>query len=88
MELRKGSRVLSPAGRGTVTDRQWGESLVQLDHGTPMDTQHGQWWEDVTLIVMGFDPDALVWCGPRTVPAGELTSGEIFPDYPTVNGKA
>lgn len=77
MELRKGSRVLSPAGRGTVVDRQWGESLVQLDHGTPMDTRHGQWWEDVTLVVMGFDPDALVWSGHNLVPAGELLSRKV-----------
>lgn len=77
MELRKGSRVLCPAGRGTVTDRDQAcsESLVQLDEGTTLDTSHGRWWADELLAVVGFDPDALVWYAfPRLakVPAGNL----------------
>lgn len=79
MELRKGSRVLCPSGRGTVTDRDQGysESLVQLDEGSALDISHGQWWSDASLAVVGFDPDAMVWSGPRTVPAGDLLSREV-----------
>jgi hypothetical protein len=77
MELRKGSRVLCPSGRGTVTDRCDGESLVQLDKGSILSTSHGQWWPDYRLSVVGFDPDAMVWIGARVVPAGDLPSREV-----------
>ena len=71
MELRKGSRVLCPAGRGTVIDMTAGQSLVKLDTGTVLDTTHGQWWEDVRLAVIGFDPDVMVSYANRMVPASD-----------------
>ena len=77
MELRKGSRVLCPSGRGTVTDRCDGESLVRLEKGSALDTRHGQWRSAASLVVMGFDPDVMVLSGPRTVPAGDLPSREV-----------
>jgi hypothetical protein len=76
MELRKGSRVYCPSGLGTVVDRDarvGSHSLVRLDSGTVMDMEHGQWWEDSSLTVAGFDPDAMVYhCAGRFGPAGDL----------------
>lgn len=74
MELRKGSVVFTPKGRGVVTDRDagFGESLVQLDSGSELDTSHGEWFPDGVLAVAGFRPAAMVWSGPRLVPARDL----------------
>lgn len=72
MELRKGSRVLCPLGHGTVTDQADGESLVRMDEGDVLDVEHGRWWDDVSLAVIGFDPDAAVWFGSRMVLASTL----------------
>jgi hypothetical protein len=72
MELCKGSRVLTPAGRGTVTDRSAGESLVKLDAGDYLDTSHGRWHKDGALAVIGWDPEAMVWSGSRMRRAAEL----------------
>lgn len=76
MELRKGSVVFTPKGRGVVTDHDtgFGESLVQLDSGSELDTSHGQWFPDGVIQVCGFRPGAMVWSGPRLVPASDLLS--------------
>ena len=72
LALRKGARVQTLAGPGTVTDHAHGESLVQLDTGSELDRSHGRWIADQQLTVTGFDPDALVWTLARRVPAGTL----------------
>lgn len=75
-ELRKGSIVDVPGvGRGVVTDRQWGESLVQFyvtpEGGDWFDTNHGRWTEDTSLTVRGFDREAMVWFAERLTRAGD-----------------
>lgn len=71
---RLGATVDSPDGPGTVTDRDmdYGQALVRLKRGTVLDTSHGVWLPFGQFTVTGFDPDALVWDGPRQVPASDV----------------
>lgn len=69
MMLRLGSVVFTPRGRGVVSDRDQGQSLVRLDRGSVVDTTHGQWFPDSILAPCGFRPDAEVWFAGRIVPA-------------------
>lgn len=73
MNMRLGSVVFTPRGRGVLVDHCQGEWLVRLDRGTPLDTSHGQWYpHHVVVATGGFRPDAMVWFAQRMVPAGEI----------------
>lgn len=72
----KGSIVDVPGvGRGVITDRSMGESLVQFyvtpDGGDWFDTSHGRWIPDSDLSVKGFDRESLVWFIQRLTRAGD-----------------
>jgi hypothetical protein len=59
-----------------VTDRDnydnHPEVLVRLTEGDGLDVTHGQWFDVADVTATGFDPSALVWAGPRMVPAATL----------------
>jgi len=61
----KGDLVDTPNGRGVVVDRDpmFAESAVTIPG------QFHQWWPNTDLKIVGYAPDALVWFGPRMVPA-------------------
>lgn len=72
MEMRKGSVVFTPRGRGVLSDHCADEWLVRLDQGSEFDTSHGQWFPETALAETGgFRPDALVWWAGAMVPASE-----------------
>lgn len=57
---------------GVVADRDmsYREALVRMDHGTELDTTHGQWTPFAELEITGHDATAMVWRGSRMVTAG------------------
>lgn len=72
MEMRKGSVVFTPRGRGVLVDHCQDEWLVRLDSGSILDTTHGQWFPERVLVPTGgFRPNALVWWANAMVPASE-----------------
>jgi len=74
---RLGATVTTPRGTGVVTDRDnydnHPEVLVRLpESDDDLAATHGQWFDVANVTVTGFDPSALVWSGPRMVPAATL----------------
>jgi hypothetical protein len=80
-----GDRVLTPEGKGTITDRDmtYNEALVKLDDGSSiLDTTHGRWYPFNELAVIGHDNTAQVWSGQRQVPAEQIVRHpRVWPHY-------
>lgn len=67
----KGHVVKSPKGTGVITDMGMGDALVRLYSGDLLDETHGRWFPVASLVVVGYDPNELVWSGSRMRTAAE-----------------
>lgn len=61
----KGDVVEFPEGRGVVVDR---DPMYAASAVTIPGLFH-QWWDNKDLKIIGYEPDAMVWSGPRMVRA-------------------